>query len=222
MPSRYFNKKILVLGGFFLLLFIGYKLFFLVEKRQEQKLVIKNKKQPKLLQSQISQIKEGDIILRRGYGFFSDFIAQNLNDGYDVTHAGVLYQKDNEWYVIHSLSSDVSDFDGVQEQKLSEFLDYSVPQKILVVRTKNTTIEQGKNIVNQALGYLDKKTPFDRLGEIDNDEKLYCTELISHIVSNKLGYVQFPQNFQERKDLLYTMKVMYNPDYFDIIINTYP
>ena len=123
--------------------------------------------------------------------------------------------------VIHSLSSDVSDFDGVQEQKLEEFLVYSAPQKILVVRTKGTTAEQGKQIVEEAQKYLAKKTPFDHRGVIDNDEKLYCTELIWHIVANRLNYIQLPENYADREKLLYNMTGMYSPQYFDIIVNTY-
>lgn len=223
MSPKYFNiRYLLILGGFFLFLFGGYHLFFLFDRKQEQKQVVKDRGQARLSQKDILQISEGDIILRRGYGFFSDFIADNLNeDNYDVTHAGILYKKNNEWYVIHSLSSDVSDFDGVQEQKLEEFLVYSAPQKILVVRTKGTTAEQGKQIVEEAQKYLAKKTPFDHRGVIDNDEKLYCTELIWHIVANRLNYIQLPENYADREKLLYNMTGMYSPQYFDIIVNTY-
>lgn len=95
MSPKYFNiRYLLILGGFFLFFFGGYHLFFLFDRKQEQKQVVKNKGETRLSQKDMLQISEGDIILRRGYGFFSDFIADNLNENsYDVTHAGILYKK---------------------------------------------------------------------------------------------------------------------------------
>ena len=97
MSLKYFNIRfLLILGGFFLFLFGSYHLFFLFDRKQEQKQVVKDRGQARLSQKDMLQISEGDIILRRGYGFFSDFIADNLNeDTYDVTHAGILYKKNN-------------------------------------------------------------------------------------------------------------------------------
>ena len=49
-------------------------MFFLFDRKQEQKQVVKNKGETRLSQKDMLQISEGDIILRRGYGFFSDFV----------------------------------------------------------------------------------------------------------------------------------------------------
>ncbi|MFK8274767.1 YiiX/YebB-like N1pC/P60 family cysteine hydrolase [Capnocytophaga cynodegmi] len=221
-------KKNLIKGALFfsfLLLFLwgSFHFFFWVDRNQESKLIRQNQKITRLSQDDLKKIQQGDIILRRGYGFFSDLISKKLNDSvFDVTHSGILYLKGDKWWVIHSLSSDASDTDGMQEQSLNQFLKGSVPEKIIVVRPKNITKEQGQQIVNQARYYLQKKVPFDRMGVIDEPSQLYCTELIWQILGNDLKLISLPKDIGERKDLFYSMKGTYNPKYFDIVINKYP
>ena len=150
-------------------------------------------------------------------------IAKRLNDGrFDVTHSGILYRKNGNWWVIHSLSSDVSNIDGMQEQPLNAFLKYSMPEKILIVRPLHSTPEQGRAVVQRAKHYLKAQIPFDHLGTIDEPSQLYCTELIYQILDNDLHFVAFPTDKTERQQLFTTMTTLYNPKYFEIIINTYP
>ena len=205
------NRRIrlffLCFGILFLFLWGGFRLFFWVDTLQEKKQVTRN----------------SSIILRRGYGFFSDIISQKLNDSlFDVTHSAILYRENNKWRVIHSLSSDVSPIDGMQSQSLHNFLRHSMPEKLLVVRPKKITPEQGKEIVSRAKYYLSLKIPFDHIGTIDEPSKLYCSELIYQILDHDLHLVSFPTEYKKRKEAFYTMRTLYDPQYFEIIINTYP
>lgn len=221
--KKYLIKGTLFFSFFLLFLWGSFHFFFWVDRNQESKLIRQNQKITRLSQDDLKKIQQGDIILRRGYGFFSDLISKKLNDSvFDVTHSGILYLKGDKWWVIHSLSSDASDTDGMQEQSLNQFLKGSVPEKIIVVRPKNITKEQGQQIVNQAKYYLQKKVPFDRIGVIDEPSQLYCTELIWQILGNDLKLISLPKDIGERKDLFYSMKGTYNPKYFDIVINKYP
>lgn len=222
LKKRIIQKMILFLGIFCVVMWCGFHFFFWIDRKQEAKLVIQNQAITRLTQSQIELLNEGDIILRRGYGYFSDMIAKRLNDSvFDVTHSGILYKKAEKWFVIHSLSSDASDFDGMQEQPLSEFLKYSVPEKILVVRPKNISSEQAKKIVERGLFYLEKKVPFDHFGVIDEPSKMYCTELIWQILETDLKIITLPKEEKHRKAVFYSMRGTYDTQYFDIIISTY-
>lgn len=222
LKTIHFKKWLFFLGIFCATLYRSFHLFFWIDRKQEAKLVSKNKQFMRLSAEQKALLQEGDIILRRGYGFFSDMIAKRLNDTiFDVTHSGILYKKQNKWFVIHSLSSDASDFDGMQEQPLNIFLNYSVPEKILVVRPKNSTEQERKQIAERALFYLEQKIPFDHFGVIDEPSQMYCTELIWQILDTDLQLIQLPKTEKERKEIFYSMKNTYNTNYFDIIINTY-
>ena len=205
-----------------LLLWGGFHLFFYIDTQEEKRQVAKNKDRMRLSPTQLDSLQQGDIILRRGYGFCSDMISQRLNKGkFDVTHSGILYRRQGQWWVIHSLSSDVSETDGMQQQPLATFLNYSMPEKLLVVRPQGLTSEQGLKVVERALYYLQKGVPFDHRGVIDDPSELYCTELIYQILENDLHYLSFPQEKDQRKDAFYSMTTLYNPKYFRIVINTY-
>ena len=205
-----------------LLLWGGYHLFFYIDTQQEQRQVAQNKDRLRLSPTQMDSLRPGDIILRRGYGFFSDMISKRLNNGtYDLTHSGILYQRNGHWWVIHALSSDVSPINGMQQQPLSTFLRYSMPEKILVVRPQGLSPEQGLQVVERAKYYLKQQVPFDHRGIIDDPSELYCTELIYQILDNDLHYLHFPTDYNTRKGLFYSMTTLYDPKYFRIVVNTY-
>ncbi|AXG74199.1 hypothetical protein DVK85_08085 [Flavobacterium arcticum] len=216
------KKLFFILILLFCLLAGSYKLFFYFDHQSEVRGQTKNKTVTRLNKDELKLIKEGDFILRKGFGFFSDYISKNLNDGdIDVTHAGIIIKQNDSLFVIHSLSSDVSDIDGVQKQPLSDFLLYSAPHKIIVTRIKSTDTICGKNIAKRANYYLERKVPFDHHGDYDDEEKLYCTEMIWKILEKDLHIVTIPIVPKARKDFFYSMMPMYNTEYFDIIINQY-
>lgn len=216
------KRMLFIFGIFILFLFGSYKVFFYWDSENEKRLVNENVNKVRLHVAEFDKLQEGDIILRRGYGFFSDFIAEKLNDTvFDVTHAGILIKKKGLWYVVHSLSSDVSKIDGVQIQKLTTFLSYSQPKKILITRLKNTSKEKRKKIALEAVKILEKKIPFDHYGNIEDATKMYCTEMIWYILESKLDLVNIPQEKEERKAFFYSMKCMYDSKYFDFVINQY-
>lgn len=216
-------KKILFyLVMLFLLALIIYKGFFYFDRKSEQAEIVKNEAVTRLSPAEISQIQEGDFILRRGFGFFSDYISKELNDSIiDVTHAGIITKRNDSLFVIHSLSSDVTDIDGLQIQPLKDFLRYSYPQKIIVTRLKNADSVVGLKISSLAKNYLDKKIPFDHKGNFDDDSELFCTEMIWKILEKDLKSVKIPTEAEARKKFFYSMKPMYDTIYFDIKVNQY-
>lgn len=219
--KRYRFKKLLFgLMALFCLLLVAYKLFFYFDKESEIKAVAKNRQYTRLNTQELALIREGDFILRRGFGFFSDYVATKLNSGtVDVTHAGIVIKKDDRWQVVHALSSDVSDTDGVQVQSLNDFLAHSQPGKIIITRAKGTTAAFGNRVAAKAQSYLNCNIPFDHEGNYDDDSELFCTELIWKILEKDLMHSKLPRQKEQRKQFFYSMMPMYNTKYFDIIIN---
>lgn len=222
MKRYQFKKIFFVLVALFCLLWAGYKLFFYLDRQAEVKAVEQHRQQTRLSNTEIALLQEGDFILRRGFGFFSDYVAEKLNSGtIDVTHAGILVKKEGSWQVIHSLSSDVSETDGVQIQPLDDFLAYSMPGKLIVTRVKGCTVQHGNHISAKASSYLEQNIPFDHNGNFDDDSELFCTELIWKILEKDLQYSKLPQGRDKREQFFYSMMPMYDAAYFDIIINQY-
>lgn len=210
--------------GVFLYLNIGYKIFFYFDGIEERKQIEKYREIPRLSEQEKMLLKNGDILLRRGFGIFSDMIAEDLNSSdYDVSHAGILYQSKDGWMVIHSLSSDVSKVDGVQMQPLDSFLYYSQPKKIIVSRLNNINDSIGNKIVERALYYLGKNVPFDHQGDYKNSDKLFCTELIWQILIKDIKILS--PVFKNKKDtdnFYYKLDVLYDGKYFTPVINQFP
>lgn len=216
------KKIFFYLAAFLFCLVVTYKLFFYFDYKSEKAAIASNIEKARLTPEEFALIEEGDFILRRGFGFFSDFISKNLNEGaIDVTHAGIIVKQNNSLYVIHSLSSDVSDTDGVQIQRLSEFLNHSAPGKIIVTRAKNCNTEMGSKIAAMAFNYLVQHIPFDHSGDYDNADAFFCTEMIWKILEKDLRHTKIPVNPAERKTFFYSMNPMYDTLYFDIKINQY-
>lgn len=202
--------------------FVSYTVFFKLDRRSEKQGIEKHIHKVRLTDLELSKLEEGDLILRRGYGFFSNYIADFLNKPpYDVTHAGILVKTNSEWEVIHSLASDVSDIDGVQKEALSTFLKASQPEKIVVVRVKGCSVEKRKQIAQYGLIYLAQEIAFDHLGDYDNGDKMYCTEMIWRILEKDLRLVTLPQTKEERDLHFFSMEAMYDSQYFDFVIDQF-
>lgn len=60
-----------------------------------------------LLDTDVSLLHDGDIILRKGSGMISDFIAASMKDLLPYSHCGILVKENNEWKVIHSLAREL-------------------------------------------------------------------------------------------------------------------
>lgn len=161
----------LLLFSVLVFLFLWY-----YENKSQQK---QKKSHYYLSENEISLLKEGDIILRHGYGLVSDLIVESLAEKFDISHCAIL-AKDSlgKFIVIHSVSSTVSDVDGVQWQYLQPFIHDSKENTVVVVRYKGKTDEERTKIAERAHYYLDKKIPFDNSFDIYDTTEYYCNELI--------------------------------------------
>jgi hypothetical protein len=222
MSTAAIKKLFFILAVLFLWAVGAYYAFFYLDRRSEQQGIALNRSVTRLSPQERAQIQEGDFILRRGFGFFSDYIAKTLNTGStDVTHAGIIINRNGRLWVIHALSSDVSAIDGVQQQTLDDFLRYSAPGKIVVTRAKGADAAFGKKVAARAQVYLSKKIPFDHTGVIDDTSKLFCTEMIWQILEKDLHHTTLPNQAEARKNFFYSMAPLYSTNYFDVIINQY-
>lgn len=220
---RMIKKIFFSIAVLFCILILAYKAFFYFDRRSEQHEIALNKDITRLTPDEMAKLQEGDIILRRGFGFFSDYISENLNDGgaIDVTHAGILVRRNGSFHVIHSLSSDVTKIDGMQIQPLETFLEYSTPGKIIVTRAKNADAATGSKVAKLAEAYLGRHIPFDHNGKFDDCTELFCTELVWQILEKDLHCIRIPTEPKARKSFFYSMVPMYSTDYFDIKINQF-
>ncbi|HRD53771.1 MAG TPA: YiiX/YebB-like N1pC/P60 family cysteine hydrolase [Flavobacteriales bacterium] len=89
-----------------------------------------------LSEEEVAMLQPGDIILRRGHGLVSDLISSVLSEEYDVSHCGIVAEHDSALWVIHSVSSSVSEADGMQAHRLQAFVQQSKPSSVIVSRLR--------------------------------------------------------------------------------------
>ncbi|MBN1647917.1 MAG: hypothetical protein JW874_07785 [Spirochaetales bacterium] len=163
---------------------------------------------------ELAIIRPGDIILRKGKSVASDFITVMMGGPLKVSHCGLIVEDEGELSVIHSVSVSLSDYDGIQIQKLSDFIMNSQPDSHIVVRYKadDSTIYR---IIEKARILLTQKLPFDNEFRLDNGLNLYCSELFWEIL---------PENFRQKAvsfkfDQIIAFESFVNPEVFTVLIN---
>lgn len=128
-------------------------------------------------------LREGDLIFRRGDGILSRFIVRQLNDTISLSHCGILVREQGQWQVIHSLSSDVSETDGVQQCSLDDFTDESIEGSLYVLRCR---LDSAGLMAAYARYYLRKQKPFDRQFDLSDTTSFFCSELPYRILKDHL------------------------------------
>lgn len=173
-----------------------------------------------LTQQEISELCEGDIILRHGYGLVSDLIVESLQESLDLSHCAILAKDSTgQFIVIHSVSSTVSDVDGVQWQYLQPFIKDSKENSVVVVRFKGKTEVERKKIADRAHYYLDRKIPFDNSFDIYDTTEYYCNELIWHIFKDEFSVDLYKDKYAKGKYDYMKFDTFLDSTKFDIIIN---
>ncbi|HRS53893.1 MAG TPA: YiiX/YebB-like N1pC/P60 family cysteine hydrolase [Bacteroidales bacterium] len=170
---------------------------------------------------EMSLIKDGDIILRHGYGFVSDMIVDIKNEKYKVSHCAIICKDSltNEINVIHSVSQTLAPFDGVQIQPLKVFLNDCQKNSIIISRYKHTTKEKPLcEISKRAKYYLNKRVPFDNNFNLFDSTKIYCTELIYLVIKDVFGDDIFKYKSNKSTNDIDFM-VFTDTTHFDVIIN---
>jgi uncharacterized protein YycO len=167
-------KKILV--GVFTIFCIAMVVIIIQQKRQHS--ISQN---VQYIQEDIilSYIKDGDIICRLGDRIWSMYFKElSLNDK-RFSHLGIVRIRDNIVSVINAegLANEGRDF--VNEISLKDFLKNA--QRIGIYRLKAI---EGEVVSDTALEYIG--FPFDWQFDMEDNSKLYCTELL-YVILKKLN-----------------------------------
>lgn len=169
-----------------------------------------------LTSEELAQLKHGDVILRRGYGMVSRIISNQLKGDYNLSHCGVVVERDSQLFVVHTVSSNVSEIDGMQVHPIAEFIRQSRPQSVVV----NRLIDPKARLLlaEGALEYLKAEILFDHNFDITDSTHLYCSEMIWRSLKNKAGIDIF-EGLYDEEGAWYTFDTFFNPSYFETVIN---
>lgn len=134
-----------------------------------------------------SKVRSGDIVLRMGRGFVSHTICTILSDTVQFSHCGIVVCQNDSLYVVHSVSEELSEHDGVQATSLHHFVYESVPGSLAFVRYKTELDSLGDLMRQKALYYLANPKPFDHDFDLNDSTAFFCSELPLHILKHHLN-----------------------------------
>ncbi len=173
----------------------------------------------RLSKAEMDSLHDGDIILRHGFGVVSDMIGETMNEEFNVSHCAIVCKPTaDSIYVIHSVSSSLSDFDGVQTCGINKFMQESKPNSVMVVRYKAKIDKDLSCISKKANNYLKKQVAFDDDFDIIDHKKIYCSELPFLIFKEEFNHDIFNSTDPE-KTTHKLFKSFWDTTQFSIIIN---
>lgn len=125
------------------------------------------------------QLKDGDVILRRGNSIFSELIARNFPASEGMSHCGFIFKIDGQYQVIHTISKSLSDIDGIRINTLEKFVREAKQNRICIIRYHKKL--NSDSMKERCLALLKQKIPFDNDFDLNDSSKLYCSELLRYV-----------------------------------------
>jgi hypothetical protein len=164
------KRRVLIVGVF---IFFALVLFLLIKTHQ---LV----PQERISANDISIfLKDGDIICRLGDRLWSQYFKNISLADKRFSHLGIIRFNDNKITVINAEGRAIEGKDFVNENGLDEFLE--IAKAIGIYRLNGYN---GKTVSSTAAEYIGY--PFDWNFDLEDENKLYCTELL-YVVLKKIA-----------------------------------
>lgn len=141
----------------------------------------------------IEALEEGAFIFRKSSGLVSRWLIRGLNEDIPLSHCGLLVPTSalskkgiasdvpgdvtEDWSIIHSVSSRVSNKNGMQVCSLSAFLHHCEDGTAFVSRPHQLDPKRKDALTQQALSLLENRIPFDHHFNPNDNSAIYCSEL---------------------------------------------
>lgn len=131
-----------------------------------------------------SFLQNGDLIYRKGNGYFSNRFKDFSENEKIYSHVGIVQKTTDSVFVIHAEASELTGIGYVKKENVSIFLEGIHQWAICRI---NTTSENKDAIAAAALYFHIAKTPFDLNFDVADTSAVYCSELVALCVNKVLG-----------------------------------
>jgi len=131
------------------------------------------------------QLREADLVFRRGNGRWSGYFAgASGGEGY-FSHVGVLVREADGWHVVHTEADDRTGVGGVRSDRLEDFLTGA--HGLAVVRPALSEAQAAAAVQLSAQPQW-RSIPFDSSFRLDDEGRaMYCTEWVQALVLAATG-----------------------------------
>jgi hypothetical protein len=197
-------------SAIFLLVAIFFTFYF-----EKKNLLTHKNYQGVNLDSFLNLAQEGDIILKQGRGPISKRIVKILNEETPFSHLGILCKQKDSFFIVHSISKNLAEKDGVQTITIKQFIGDSKPGTVWLVRRNELEIK-GTQIQEVALKMANSNIPFDKEYNHHNADEIYCSELALVILNNLNDTIEC-KFIPYKNNVILGFSSFINPRYFKII-----
>lgn len=149
----------------------------------------------------IRLVQPGDFILKRGKGPISKLITDQFHEAIPLSHCGIFVPSGDSLVIVHSVTKDFGDKDGVQEIPVNRFLLDCMKEYLYVVRFKGDSLKN-KEMAARAAFYVKERIPFDRQANNAQPDQMSCTELLYWCMKDVYGQECFNRLRVGDKELL--------------------
>lgn len=124
-------------------------------------------------------IKDGDLICRTSFDYISKSLQSFNNKDKTYSHSGIVFRENNQLIVYHSIAGEDENPDECfKKEPLDSFINPEKKQCFGIFRYKIDSSEI--NCMHKKFSdFVSAKVKFDRLFDMNEDEKLYCSEAIA-------------------------------------------
>jgi len=129
--------------------------------------------------SLLTVMENGDLLFRRGMGFVGHVVTNADREG-RYSHVGIVVAKDNTFYIVHAVPHEPDfegDVDRVKCESVYKFIGRYPDASIGLYR-----LDVSDSLKAMASAYAlllsERCIPFDHDYNLEDDDALYCTELV--------------------------------------------
>lgn len=156
-------------------------------------------------------LNKGDVVVRKGNGYFSSFFMKLGSQEKKYSHIGLIDKVGDSLFVIHIEASELTGQGEVLREPITAFLKdietYAFYANML-------SASQQQAVVSQATAYYKAKVAFDLEFDSANDEKLYCSELVAKSINKAIDSIIIQPTLQYKEVLFYGLDDIYNASIF--------
>lgn len=137
-----------------------------------------------------NQLKSGDLIFRDGKSYISKTLKQFNRIDPRFSHAGIIHIEGNQAFVYHCIGGEENVTNKMKKESLPSFCSPSVINAYAIYRP-SLSKSQLHLLDSLAGSYYLAGIEFDTHFNINDPEKMYCTELIYNVFNKLLGSDNF-------------------------------
>lgn len=136
----------------------------------------------KQIREAVTNIKDGDLIVRCGRDFTSQSLRLLNRRNTDYSHAGIIQIENNHAYVYHAMGGEFNPDQALMREAFTDFIHPSTQSGFALYRLSSDSIDFLK-LRSQILTDYQKKLPFDMNFDLASDNRMYCSEWVAHCLT---------------------------------------